>query len=247
MRAVSRIAFAVFRESVRDRVPYNLVIFATKGGAPTDPDWYHNLLAHPDVTVEVGTEIVPVRARVAEGDERDRLWSLQKELMPGFAEYEAKTTRQIPVVVLERTGGRMRLWPGMLYRALGRLADMRLVVEIEPPEDAADLAAEIRHGLETAGVGAASFIVVATMGRFDEPAVSAALDTEAPYVALVASRKRAQTVRDHLRQTGCSEEDLERLKAPAGLDLGSVRHEEIAVAVLAEIVQLAQRDRTPDR
>lgn len=79
----------------------NLVIFATKGGAPTDPDWYHNLLAHPDVTVEVGTEIVPVRARVAEGDERDRLWSLQKELMPGFAEYEAKTTRQIPVIVLE--------------------------------------------------------------------------------------------------------------------------------------------------
>ncbi|HET8621571.1 MAG TPA: nitroreductase family deazaflavin-dependent oxidoreductase [Acidimicrobiales bacterium] len=79
----------------------NLVIFATKGGAPTDPDWFHNLLAHPDVTVEVGTEIVPVRARVAEGDERDRLWSLQKELMPGFAEYEAKTTRQIPVIVLE--------------------------------------------------------------------------------------------------------------------------------------------------
>ena len=79
----------------------NLVIFATKGGAPTNPDWFHNLVAHPDVTVEVGTENVPVRARVAEGDERDRLWSLQKELMPGFAEYEAKTTRQIPVVVLE--------------------------------------------------------------------------------------------------------------------------------------------------
>jgi deazaflavin-dependent oxidoreductase (nitroreductase family) len=79
----------------------NLVIFASRGGAPTHPDWFHNLVAHPDVTVEVGTDTVPVRARVAEGDERERLWARQKELMPGFAEYEAKTTRQIPVIVLE--------------------------------------------------------------------------------------------------------------------------------------------------
>lgn len=112
------------------------------------------------------------------------------------------------------------------------------VHRLEPREDAADLSAEIRHGLDQTGVGAASFVVVATMGRFDEPAVTAALDTGAPYVALVASRKRAQTVREHLQKTGRSEEDLERLRAPAGLDLGSVRHEEIAVAVLAEIVQL---------
>lgn len=112
------------------------------------------------------------------------------------------------------------------------------VHRVEPPEDAAELAAEVRRGLETAGVGAASFVVVATMGRFDEPAVAAALDTGAPYVALVASRKRAETVRDYLRKAGRSEEDLERFHAPAGLDLGSVHHEEIAVAVLAEIVQL---------
>lgn len=123
------------------------------------------------------------------------------------------------------------------------LAQMARVVgfethRIEPPEDATDLPAEIRGGLEKAGVGSASFVVVATMGRFDEPAVTAALDAGAPYVALVASRKRARTVREHLRKTGRSEEDLERLRAPAGLDLGSVRHEEIAVAVLAEIVQL---------
>ena len=79
----------------------NLVVFASSGGAPTHPDWFHNLVAHPDVTVEVGTDTVPVRARVAEGDERERLWARQKELMPGLAEYEAKTTRQIPVIVLE--------------------------------------------------------------------------------------------------------------------------------------------------
>ncbi len=79
-----------------------MVVFASKAGAPTHPDWYHNLLAHPDVTVEVGTETVPVHARVAEGEERERLWARQKQDMPGFADYEAKTTRQIPVVVLER-------------------------------------------------------------------------------------------------------------------------------------------------
>jgi deazaflavin-dependent oxidoreductase (nitroreductase family) len=79
----------------------DLVIFASKAGAPTHPDWYHNLVANPDVSAEVGTETLPFRARVTEGEERDRLWSRQKELMPGFADYEAKTTREIPVVVLE--------------------------------------------------------------------------------------------------------------------------------------------------
>jgi deazaflavin-dependent oxidoreductase (nitroreductase family) len=79
-----------------------LVVFASKAGAPTSPDWYHNLVANPEVIVEVGSETVPLRARVAEGDERERLWATQKGLMPGFADYEAKTTRQIPVVVLER-------------------------------------------------------------------------------------------------------------------------------------------------
>lgn len=79
----------------------NLVIFASKGGAPTHPDWYHNLATHPDVTVEVGDRTVPMRARVAEGAERERLWERQKKVMPGFADYEANTSRVIPVVVLE--------------------------------------------------------------------------------------------------------------------------------------------------
>jgi deazaflavin-dependent oxidoreductase (nitroreductase family) len=79
------------------------VIFASKGGAPTHPHWYRNLLANPKTTVEVGTDVVEVVAYEAEGDERERLWTKQKELMPGFAEYEQKTkgTREIPVIVLE--------------------------------------------------------------------------------------------------------------------------------------------------
>jgi len=78
-----------------------LAVFGSKGGAPTNPDWYHNLVANPKVTVEVGTETLVRTARVAEGDERDRIWTAQKQLMPGFADYEAGTTRQIPVVILE--------------------------------------------------------------------------------------------------------------------------------------------------
>lgn len=81
----------------------DLAIFASKGGAPTNPDWFHNLLAHPDAEVEIGTETVPVRARVAEGEERDTIYRRQAEEFPQFAEYEAKTTRKIPVVILERT------------------------------------------------------------------------------------------------------------------------------------------------
>lgn len=80
----------------------DVVIFASKGGAPTNPDWYHNLVANPDATIEVGTETIPVRARVADGAERDELWSRQKSAYPQFAEYERNTSRAIPVVVLER-------------------------------------------------------------------------------------------------------------------------------------------------
>jgi len=80
----------------------DIAVFASKAGADTNPDWYHNLLANPLATAEVGTDTVEVRARVAEGDERDRIWERQKQLMPGFADYEQKTRRQIPVVVLER-------------------------------------------------------------------------------------------------------------------------------------------------
>ena len=77
------------------------VVFASKAGAPTNPDWYHNLVANPRASIEVGDQTLNVVARVAEGETRERLWSRQKELYPGFADYEAKTTRQIPVVILE--------------------------------------------------------------------------------------------------------------------------------------------------
>jgi deazaflavin-dependent oxidoreductase (nitroreductase family) len=78
------------------------VIIASKGGAPDDPQWFRNLVANPDVTVEVGEERFAARARVAEGDERDRLFRAQADLMPNFDEYQKGTTRTIPVVVLER-------------------------------------------------------------------------------------------------------------------------------------------------
>ncbi len=76
-------------------------IFGSKGGAPTNPDWYHNLLAHPEISAEVGTETVRVRARVARGEERERIWERQKSDYPNFAEYERSTSREIPVVILE--------------------------------------------------------------------------------------------------------------------------------------------------
>jgi deazaflavin-dependent oxidoreductase (nitroreductase family) len=80
----------------------DVAVFGSKGGAPTNPDWYHNLLANPRASVEVGTESFEVQAREAVGEERERIWSRQKELVPGFATYEHKTTRRIPVMVLER-------------------------------------------------------------------------------------------------------------------------------------------------
>ena len=77
-------------------------IFGSKGGSPTNPDWVHNLRARPNASVEIGTETIHVTARIASGPEREEIWTRQKELMPGFADYELKTTREIPVVVLER-------------------------------------------------------------------------------------------------------------------------------------------------
>lgn len=80
-----------------------VAVFASKAGAPTNPDWYHNLLAHPQATVEMGTDSVPVTASVAQADERHRIWEKQKADYPGFADYERATTRTIPVVILTRT------------------------------------------------------------------------------------------------------------------------------------------------
>lgn len=79
-------------------------IFASKGGADTNPDWFHNLRAHPETEVEIGTGTVAVKARVVDGDERDRIWSSWKSDWPQFAGYEKKTSRDhIPVIVLERS------------------------------------------------------------------------------------------------------------------------------------------------
>jgi xanthine dehydrogenase accessory factor len=88
-----------------------------------------------------------------------------------------------------------------------------------------------------AGVTASSFIVVATQGQYDELAVDKALETTASYIGLIASRKRAKAVLDWCKDVGYSPEALARVKAPAGLDLGSLRHNEIAAGVLAELVQ----------
>jgi deazaflavin-dependent oxidoreductase (nitroreductase family) len=77
-------------------------VFATKGGAPTNPDWYHNLVAHPAVRAEIGTQTLELTARVPDDAEREPIWTAQKGEYPGFAEYEQKTTRHIPVVILER-------------------------------------------------------------------------------------------------------------------------------------------------
>lgn len=78
-------------------------VFASKAGADAHPDWFHNLASNPLTEAEVGTNTVRVNARVAEGEERNRIWVRQKRDYPMFAEYEAKTSRIIPVIVLERT------------------------------------------------------------------------------------------------------------------------------------------------
>ena len=83
-----------------------------------------------------------------------------------------------------------------------------------------------------------SYVVVATQGHADEPELERALATSAAYVGLVASEKRASTVREWLRDQGITDEQMTRLRAPAGIDLGSTEHEEIAVAILAELVAL---------
>jgi deazaflavin-dependent oxidoreductase (nitroreductase family) len=76
-------------------------VFASKAGADTNPDWFHNLRANPEASVEVGTETVAVTARVLSDEERAPIWETQKSRYPGFADYEQKTSRVIPVVLLE--------------------------------------------------------------------------------------------------------------------------------------------------
>ena len=76
-------------------------IFASKAGAPDNPAWFYNLKSNPQATIEIGTDSVPVTARVTGPEEREPIWTRQKQDQPGFAEYEQKTSRQIPVVILE--------------------------------------------------------------------------------------------------------------------------------------------------
>ena len=81
----------------------SIAVFASKAGAPKNPDWFHNLVAHPNTSIEIGTERRDVKARVATGDERRQIWEAQKEAWPQFADYEVKSDgREIPVVVLDR-------------------------------------------------------------------------------------------------------------------------------------------------
>jgi len=78
------------------------VVIASYAGAPHNPSWYHNLVAHPDVTIELGGEKFQAKASVAQGAERDRLFKQQADQLPIFNEYQQKTTRRIPVIVIER-------------------------------------------------------------------------------------------------------------------------------------------------
>jgi deazaflavin-dependent oxidoreductase (nitroreductase family) len=83
------------------KVDGGYAVFASKGGAPDNPDWYYNVLANPRVTAEIGAGKAELVAREAKGSERDRIWDAQKAAWPGFADYERKTSRQIPVIILE--------------------------------------------------------------------------------------------------------------------------------------------------
>jgi F420H(2)-dependent quinone reductase len=79
----------------------NLAVIASKGGFPKNPAWFHNLMANPETTVQVGPKRLPVHARVAEGEERERLWALAVHDYGGYEDYRARAGREIPVVVLE--------------------------------------------------------------------------------------------------------------------------------------------------
>ncbi|MBI3689408.1 MAG: nitroreductase family deazaflavin-dependent oxidoreductase [Mycolicibacterium aromaticivorans] len=94
-------------ERITPLVPYlddgRIFIFASKAGADTNPDWFHNLVAHPQTTVELGTETFGVTARVLDGDERDEIYAKQVAAQPQFGDYEKSTSRVIPVIELQRS------------------------------------------------------------------------------------------------------------------------------------------------
>jgi len=80
----------------------SMAVFGSKSGEPTNPDWFYNVQAHPDIEAEVGTETIQVTARIPDKAERQEIWERQKANIPQFAEYEKMTTREIPVVILEK-------------------------------------------------------------------------------------------------------------------------------------------------
>jgi deazaflavin-dependent oxidoreductase (nitroreductase family) len=81
----------------------SVAVFASKGGAPSNPDWYYNVVANPNTSIEIGDDRYDVTARVAAGEERERIWEAQKTAFPNFAEYETTSGgREIPVVVLDK-------------------------------------------------------------------------------------------------------------------------------------------------
>lgn len=137
-----------------------------------------------------------------------------------------------------------------LAEMAGALGWRTVVVDEDGDADRHPAADEVVTSLDLdrAGVTSASMVVVATQGHHDEDATEAALATDAAYVGLVASRTRADRVREYLRGRGIGDEALERVRAPAGLDLGRTSHAEIAVSVLAELVALrasGELERTP--
>ena len=83
------------------KVDNGYAVFASKAGAPTNPDWYHNVLANPDVRAEIGSSTLPMTARIADDEEREPIWTAQKADYPGFQDYETRTSRKIPVIILE--------------------------------------------------------------------------------------------------------------------------------------------------
>ena len=82
-----------------------LVVVASKAGAPDNPDWFHNLRANPDATIEIGSETVGVRASEITGADYEQTWARLTAAMPGFADYQTKTTRRIPLIALHRENG----------------------------------------------------------------------------------------------------------------------------------------------
>jgi xanthine dehydrogenase accessory factor len=206
--------------------------------------WLGGACAEPTVVREA-------RTAIAEGTPRLLFLGSPEEL----AEHERQGVVRVPIACQSEGALEVYVEPVLpkphlvvigrspavdtLAALAGALGWEAVVVDDGGSEDAHPAADRVVTSLDlsAAGAGPRSFVIVATQGHYDEDALQAALAREHAYVALVASRKRADSVLGYLRDRGVSEEALARVHAPAGLDLGAVAHEEIAVAILAEIVK----------